>query len=75
MEMRIMDREGDTKHIWDSDNPDEVEAARLLFDSLVKEKKYVAYKVEGKKGEKGEVMRRFDPTAERVIFSPPLVGG
>ena len=64
---------GDTKTIWDPNKPDEVEVARSAFDSL-KKKGYVAYRVD-KAGDKGEVMRSFDPAAGMVIMVPPVVGG
>ena len=73
--MEIMGQEGDTKIIWDKSNPDEVENARRTFNELVGQKKFIAYRVEGKKGEKGEIIREFDPDAERLILSPPMVGG
>jgi len=73
--MAIMGREGDKKTLWSKDNPDEVEAARREFNFLVGEKKYAAFKVEGKKGEKGEQIREFDPKIEAIIFVPALQGG
>lgn len=72
--MAIMGREGDSKHIWDKSKPDEVDAARVLFNSLVTEKRYLAFKVV-KDGAKGEQVREFDPNEERYIFVPPMVGG
>lgn len=73
-EMAVMDKTGDTKTLWDSKNPDEVEAARKQFDYFVKEKKYAAFTVD-KKGEKSEQIRAFDSTLEKIIFVPPLAGG
>lgn len=74
-EMAIMDRDtGDTRITWDPDNPAEVENARQTFDRLVGEKKFMAYNVE-RGGERGEVIRTFDPTAEKLILAPPMVGG
>lgn len=72
-EMCVMDRTGDTKTIWDSDKPDEVEVARETFKKLTK-KGYVAYAVD-KDGNKGKVVKDFDPDAEKLILSPPLAGG
>ena len=72
-ELCVMDQTGDTKTIWDKNNPEEVEVARATFDKL-KKKKYVAYSV-GKDGEKGKVITEFDPDAEKLIMSPPLAGG
>lgn len=71
----IMGKEGDTKQIWDKDNPNEVEAAKRQFDFLVKEKKFAAFHVIGEKGEKGAQMREFDPKAGRIIFVPAMAGG
>jgi hypothetical protein len=70
-----MNQEGDTKLIWNRSNTDEVENARATFDRLTKNLKYAAYSVKGKDGEKGEVLREFDPNAERIIFAPPMIGG
>lgn len=71
--LHIMDRTGDTKVLWSADNPDEVEAAKSTFDGL-KKKGFLAYTVE-EDGGKGEVIRKFDKTAGRIIMTPPLVGG
>lgn len=72
-ELIVLDHTGDTKIVWDSDRPVEVEEARATFDRLRK-KGYMAYKVD-KKGEKGEVIREFDPDAEKLILAPQTVGG
>jgi hypothetical protein len=72
--MVTLDQTGDTKLIWNPDDPIEVENARATFDRLVKEKKMAAYAVR-KNGEKGEVVRTFDPTVEKLIFAPRMVGG
>jgi hypothetical protein len=64
---------GDLKSTWDSERPDEVSAARKQFDDLTK-KGYLAFKVK-KDGDKGELIREFDPEAEKIILSPPVRGG
>ena len=71
--LHVMDRTGDTKVMWSADNPDEVEAAQATFDKL-KKKGYLAYSVKDD-GSKGEVIRKFDKTAGRIIMAPQLVGG
>lgn len=71
--LAVLDHSGDTKTIWDSDNQDEVDAARLQFDALLK-KGYLAFKVK-KDGEKGEAVKSFDPEAEKYILTPPVRGG
>ena len=73
-EMAWLDETGESKIIWSADNEDEIEVAREMFEKL-KKKGYVGYRVEGKKGEKGEVVREFDPAAERLIMAPPMKGG
>lgn len=72
-ELIELNETGDTKLIWDTDNPDEVEAAKAMFDKL-KKKGYLAYAV-NKKGDKGEVLTEFDPEAERIILAPQMKGG
>ncbi len=73
--MAVMGREGDTKYIWDKNNPAEVEVARTTFYSFVKDKKYLAFKVNAAGNKDGEQVRDFDPAHERYIFCPPMVGG
>lgn len=73
-EMAVMDGTGDTKILWDSHNADEVEAARAQFNAL-RAKGFLAYKVVGKEGTKGEMITQFDPDAEKIVLSPPLRGG
>jgi hypothetical protein len=70
----IPDETGDTRHMWDKNNPDEVVAARTLFEEMTA-KGYRAYKAEGKRGDRGDLMRKFDPAAERVIFFRANVAG
>ena len=72
-EMAVMDGTGDSKIMWSEDSQDEIDAARATFDSLRK-KGYLAYSV-NKKGDKAEVLDRFDPSAEKIIMSPQLKGG
>jgi len=72
--MAKLDESGDTKTIWDRNNPIEVEAARASFKRF-KDEGYTAYSVKGERGERGEVITSFDPTAERIIFAPRMKGG
>jgi hypothetical protein len=72
--MHELDKTGDTRVMWDRANPDEVAAAKIQFDTLTK-KGFIAYRAEGKEGVKGEVIRKFDPEAERIILVRQLVGG
>lgn len=72
--MSTLDKSGDSRVMWDKNNKDEVDAARAQFDTLRKAG-YAAYKAEGKDGHQGEIMRKFDPDAERIILVKQLVGG
>lgn len=72
--MAVMNVSGDKKTIWDRTKPTEVEAAKKEFE-FFRSKNYLAYKVVGKDGTKGEILREFDPEAERIIFAPQMAGG
>lgn len=71
--LNILDRTGDTRIEWDPSVAHEVEMAREAF-AKAKEKKYLAYRLD-RHGNKGEVIREFDPTAARIVMSPQTVGG
>lgn len=68
-----MDETGDSPMQWDKNNPEQVAKARGRFDDLIKQG-YLGYKVNAK-GDKGSVLSAFDPSAERIIMAPPMVGG
>lgn len=72
-ELSVLDVTGDTRLMWDRNNPEEVARAKQRFDEM-KAKRYLAYKVT-KKGDQGEVLKDFDPAAERIILTPPMRGG
>lgn len=71
--MNILDDTGDTRIEWDPNVPGEVQTAREAFQRM-KDKKYLIYKTD-RNGNKGELLRTFDPNAERIICSPQPVGG
>lgn len=74
MEMDVLDSTGHTKHIWDVDKPGEVDAARELYNTLIK-KGYKAFYVE-ENGKEGKKMDSFAPKAGMMIMMiPPVVGG
>lgn len=74
-EMAVLNNEGDTRVMWNKNVPVEVDAARLQFNRLVGESRYAAFKAVGERGERGEQIREFDPTAERIILVPAMQGG
>lgn len=72
-ELRVLDPTGDMKIAWDRTKPEEVATAKQAFDTWIK-KGYAAYKTTSS-GQQGEVIRQFDPQAERITLAPPMVGG
>ena len=68
----IPDTTGDTKIMWTQGNADEVATAKRSFDDL-RAKGFMIYKA-AKDGNRGELMREFDPAAELLIAVPPIVG-
>lgn len=71
--LNVMDRTGDTKVEWDRDKPEEVNAAREMFKKM-KALGYLAYTIT-RKGDKGAVIKDFDPAAEQIVMAPQTVGG
>jgi hypothetical protein len=72
--MRKMNRKGDGSVFWNKNDPKDVALAERFFKAAKKEG-MAAYRVEGEDGKRGEVIREFDPEAERIIFVPQLRGG
>lgn len=71
---KLTPEDGDVPIMWDKNNPDEVATAERAFNELTG-KGHLAYKAEGKRGERGRQLRRFDPDAERIILVAPHAGG
>lgn len=72
--IELTDASGDTKLMWDSRNVAEVDMAKTVFKKAIKDGSLI-YSVKGKRGEKAEVVREFDPALERIIITPQPVGG
>lgn len=73
--MSMLTGHGDVRKIWNAANADEVEDARRTWNHLVKEKKYMAFRVNPEDNTKGEQIREFDPQAGKLILVPPVAGG
>ena len=73
-EMAVINRTGDTRTTWNSQNKDEVENARRTFDDFIK-KGFAAFSVNPKDATKDEQIRKFDPDLEKIIFVPAIRGG
>ena len=69
----IMDRSGDTRHTFDTSDPDSVVRADERFQALIS-KGFRAVAL-GRDANSGELIRRFDPNLEETLFIPPLKGG
>jgi hypothetical protein len=69
----VMDRSGDTRHEFDPSDIAAVTRAQERFQELTgRGFRAVAL---GEKGERGELIRTFDPRVERTLFIPQLQGG
>lgn len=68
-----MNHEGDKRIMWDSNDPEGIKEAEMTFNEY-KAKGYLAYRV-NKKGDQGSVIDTFDPSAERIIMQPQMIGG
>ena len=67
-------RHGDLRVMWDRGNTAEVSTARETFNRMTREG-HIAYRAVGKQGDQGEVMRTFEPDAERIIMVKQNQGG
>ena len=69
-----MSEAGDVKTFWNRNNQEEIGVAADTFRRL-KAKGYTGYKLAADGNTKGEVLHEFDPKAERIVLTPPFVGG
>ena len=69
----VMDGSGDTRHEFDEADFAAVAEADLRFRQLLAQG-YSAIAFTGN-GSPGHLIRTFDPSAERTVFVPRLVGG
>lgn len=65
---------GHATYEWDKADPADVAEARKIFAEK-KKLGYVAYRVDPKSGDKGAVIKDFDPEAGKVVLLPPFAGG
>ncbi len=68
--IRVMTpKDGDKRVVWDSNDYAQINDAKVMFDELVSQG-LVPYKVGTDGRATSQVMDRFDPAAEEVIFVP-----
>jgi hypothetical protein len=73
-ELSILGPQGDTTLTWDPAKPIEVETARAKYGELVKQG-YTGFELAKGSQEKGELIREFNPRAERILMVPQAAGG
>lgn len=64
---------GEREETWDPTNPEEVERARAAFEEIKSTGPMLAVKMTSDR--KGEQIRDFEPEADTILISRPLVGG
>lgn len=69
----VMNKSGDTRHVYDLSTPADAASARALFRELT-EKGYSAVGFRAG-NENGKLLREFDPDVQRTVFVPQLRGG
>ena len=69
----VMDRTGDTRHQFDLTDAKSVASAEALFERLTNQG-YRAVAL-APSGEPGELLNKFDPKTEQMLFIPHLKGG
>lgn len=75
--MHKMNRKGDMNISWDKNDPRDVALAKNAWDHAHSRDggRMIGYRVVGEDGKRGEVVREFDPNAERLILVPQIQGG
>lgn len=66
----VMSEAGDTKYIWDPNNPEEVELAKEHFERM-REKGFLVFKLTPFFHRKGKEVKRFHPQGKGYLFVPP----
>lgn len=69
----VMDGSGDTRHQFDANDPVSLADAADRFRELT-QRGYRAVAFKGSDAS-GELIKSFDPTIEKTMFIPRLVGG
>ncbi len=69
----VMDRNGDTRHEFDAQDPVALAEAERRFEQLLK-RGYRAVALDGE-GDRGQLIRTFDPKRQKTLFIPQLVSG
>lgn len=78
-QLSIMGVEGHSTVIWSIDDFDSIKNAKAMFDKLIASG-FQAFSVDREegstsKGEKGEKVTKFRPSAQELVMVPPVSGG
>jgi hypothetical protein len=71
-ELQILGREGHRSKTWDVDVKEQVDEAQEEFARCLLNS-YAAFEMG--EGQKGSIIRDFNPDAERILLVPPMKGG
>ena len=71
--LRVLNKGGDKEIPWDPEDREQLEDARFVFETLLREG-YQAYSL-AEDGRTGEFLRRFTPEAHEIVLAPRFVGG
>lgn len=72
--MATLGREGHTEVTWDPEDEVETQHARQTFMDMVGTRRFLAFRADEGGGTPTQI-RDFDPTAEKILLTPPMVGG
>ena len=69
----VLNKRGDLSLTWDAANPRQVARGKRFFDKLFG-LNYIAF-VPAAGSESGAMTREFDPNANSIVMTRPIVGG
>jgi hypothetical protein len=72
--MRILDETGDTQVAWAVDDPASIERAEHVFRREVCRRVPIARR-HGARASEARVITEFDPTADEIVWTRPVVAG
>src|SRR3989442_240702 len=74
-ELRIMSlRDGDIKLRWKKGDKNEIALAKEAFTKAIN-RGFRAFRIDARGQREGQAIGAFDPTAERIVLVPQIVGG
>lgn len=72
--LRILDASGDTAIDFTRDDEAVLDQVRAVFDDLVHREKRLAFARRDNRGD-AVLVRDFDPAAQEIVITRPLMGG